>query len=158
MFQGGANRGDIVVLESRNLSKVISSSSDVIYGIAQEDVSEGEVFKVLIPEEYLDKTIYEISLDLQGGDIKTEFSYTGKVQSVPLSPGAYKLEVWGAQGGYRSSSSYGGKGGYSVGTLNLTSRQTVYVYVGGAGNTGKTSGGFNGGGSRTTYNGGRRCF
>lgn len=82
------------------------------------------------------------------------YPYTGKVQTVTLPKGTYKLEVWGAQGGYRSSSSYGGKGGYSVGTLTLKSKTTVYVYAGGAGNTGKTSGGFNGGGSRGTYNGG----
>lgn len=90
---------------------------------------------------------------IKKGDI-LNFAYTGKVQTVTLPKGTYKLEVWGAQGGYRSSSSYGGKGGYSVGTLTLKSKTTVYVYAGGAGNTGKTSGGFNGGGSRGTYNGG----
>lgn len=87
------------------------------------------------------------------GDI-LNFAYTGKVQTVTLPKGTYKLEVWGAQGGYRSSSSYGGKGGYSVGTLTLKSKTTLYIYAGGAGNTGKTNGGFNGGGSRGTYNGG----
>ena len=90
---------------------------------------------------------------IKKGD-KLNFAYTGKVQTVTLPKGTYKLEVWGAQGGYRSSSSYGGMGGYSVGTLTLKSKTTVYVYAGGSGNTGKTSGGFNGGGSRETYNGG----
>ena len=37
------------------------------------------------------------------------FAYTGKAQSVTLEPGKYVLECWGAQGGYRSNSSYGGK-------------------------------------------------
>ena len=83
---------------------------------------------------------------IKKGD-KLNFAYTGKVQTVTLPKGTYKLEVWGAQGGYRSSSSYGGMGGYSVGTLTLKSKTTVYVYAGGSGNTGKTSGGFNGGGS-----------
>ena len=81
---------------------------------------------------------------IKKGD-KLNFAYTGKVQTVTLPKGTYKLEVWGAQGGYRSSSSYGGMGGYSVGTLTLKSKTTVYVYAGGSGNTGKTSGGFNGG-------------
>ena len=82
------------------------------------------------------------------------FDYTGQQKQVDLLPGNYKLEVWGAQGGYRSSTSYGGKGGYSVGTLNLSNVTTLYAVVGGAGNTGGTSGGYNGGGSRDSYNGG----
>ena len=84
----------------------------------------------------------------------TDYAYTGAAQTVTLKPGRYKLECWGAQGGYRSSSTYGGKGGYSVGEISLEKQTTVYVYVGGSGNTGKTSGGFNGGGMRSTYNGG----
>lgn len=83
-----------------------------------------------------------------------EYAYTGNVVSVSLYPGVYKLEAWGAEGGYRSSASYAGKGGYSAGTLTLTETTTVFVRAGGSGNTGKTSGGFNGGGKRATYNGG----
>lgn len=82
------------------------------------------------------------------------YVYTGAKQTVTLKPGRYKLECWGAQGGYRSSSSYGGLGGYSVGEISLDKQTTLYVYVGGSGNTGKTNGGFNGGGKRATYNGG----
>ena len=86
---------------------------------------------------------------------KKNFSYTGSSQNITLPEGEYQLEVWGAQGGYRSSSDYGGKGGYSTGKLKLTdSSTTLNIYVGGSGNTGGTSGGFNGGGSRPTYNGG----
>ena len=87
------------------------------------------------------------------GDI-LNYDYTGAVQTVTLPKGTYKLECWGAQGGYRSGSSYGGHGGYSVGTITLKKATTLYVYVGGSGNTGGTSGGFNGGGKRNTYNGG----
>lgn len=88
------------------------------------------------------------------------YGYTGKVWTVTLSPGRHKLEVWGAQGGYRSSSDYGGKGGYSVGYLTLTKDTNVYIYVGGSGNSvdsatnGIYNGGFNGGGKRSTYKGG----
>ena len=88
---------------------------------------------------------------------ETTFSYTGSAQTynVPANATKLELEVWGAQGGYRSSSTYGGKGGYSIGTLSdLNGVQNLYVYVGGSGNTGRTSGGYNGGGSRDTYNGG----
>ena len=80
--------------------------------------------------------------------------YSGRGISITLQKGKYKLECWGAQGGYRSSSNYGGKGGKSTGTLTLNNTSTIYIYAGGAGNTGKTGGGFNGGGKRSTYNGG----
>ena len=89
-------------------------------------------------------------------EVVQPFVYTGSEQTwnVPAGVSEVKLEVWGAQGGYRSSSTYGGKGGYSVGTYSSTPGQTLYVVVGGSGNTGGTSGGYNGGGSRGTYNGG----
>lgn len=84
------------------------------------------------------------------------YDYTGGVQSITLPPGSYKLECWGAQGGYRLNdiSTYGGKGGYSVGELTLNEETTLYVQVGGSGNTGIYNGGYNGGGKRKTYNGG----
>ena len=94
-----------------------------------------------------------MATSIKTGDI-LNYDYTGAVQSVILPKGVYKLEVWGAQGGYRSSSSYGGKGGYSVGTITLTSETNIFVYVGGSGNTGKTAGGFNGGGRKYSYYGG----
>lgn len=96
---------------------------------------------------------------LSKGDI-LNCSYSGSKKSIVLPPGTYKLEVWGAQGGYRSNASYGGKGGYSVGTITLTEKTTVYLYSGGAGNTVTSAsssiypGGFNGGGYRYGYKGG----
>lgn len=90
---------------------------------------------------------------IKTGDI-LNYDYTGAVQTVTLPKGTYKLECWGAQGGYRSGATYGGYGGYSVGTLTLEADTQLFIYSGGSGNTGGTSGGFNGGGSRSTYNGG----
>jgi prepilin-type N-terminal cleavage/methylation domain-containing protein len=84
-----------------------------------------------------------------------DFEYTGSVQTLKIMcSGNYNLEVWGAEGGYRTSSTYSGKGGYSHGIVHLNQDDNLYIYVGGAGNTGKTAGGFNGGGARITYNGG----
>lgn len=89
----------------------------------------------------------------KAGDI-LNCPYSGSAKSIALPKGQYKLECWGAQGGYRSSANYGGKGGYSAGTIVLTEKTLIYLYSGGAGNTGKTNGGFNGGGKRSGYNGG----
>lgn len=74
------------------------------------------------------------------------FDYTGSVQTATLTPGTYKLECWGGQGGTYSSY-IGGYGGYSKGTITLTEATTVYVSVGGAGSSSSTAAGFNGGGT-----------
>lgn len=107
--------------------------------------------------QYEAPTVYDLTsttpTKIKTGDI-LNCPYSGSAKQITLPKGQYKLECWGAQGGYRSSSSCGGNGGYSVGILNLAQNTTVYLYVGGAGNTGKTAGGFNGGGRRSSYNGG----
>ena len=94
-----------------------------------------------------------------------EFDYTGgeQVFTVPHS-GYYKLEVWGAQGGYAASSTKGsgGYGGYSSGNIYLTKNTNLFVYVGGKGQDAQSvnkgyTGGYNGGASSkpwvNTYNG-----
>jgi hypothetical protein len=71
----------------------------------------------------------------------------------------YKLEVWGAGGGRRSSSyGAGGKGGYSTGIANLNQGDELYAIVGGYGGDGSSGsslvgGGCNGGGSTNYYGG-----
>ncbi|MDE7396063.1 MAG: hypothetical protein K2M95_08120, partial [Clostridiales bacterium] len=80
----------------------------------------------------------------------------GSAQSIKLPAGKYKLEVWGAQGGEGYyGNTYGGRGGYSYGTITLTSETTLYVAVGGKGsdtyrnektNGPASGGGWNGGG------------
>ena len=86
----------------------------------------------------------------------TTYSYTGSVQSVTLPAGTYKLEVWGAQGGYHEyTSKHGGKGGYSIGMITLSSPTTLYIVVGEQGKTGQSSGINNSSNSSgTSYNGG----
>lgn len=80
------------------------------------------------------------------------FGYTGSHQSLYLTPGTYKFQVWGAQGGsnaaystYGITAQSGGKGGYSEGQLTLTSARVFWIYVGGQGSS--SAGGWNGGGS-----------
>lgn len=92
-------------------------------------------------------------MTLSAGDI-LNYEYTGSKQTITLPKGVYKLECWGAQGGYRSNATYGGKGAYVTGTISLPSATTIHIYVGGSGRTGGTSGGFNGGGARSNHYGG----
>ena len=78
------------------------------------------------------------------------YSYSGSAKNVTLPPGTYKLECWGAQGGYCTDGYYGGKGGYSVGQLSIANALAIQVLVGG-------QNGYNGGGSSTgssSYNSG----
>ena len=90
---------------------------------------------------------------LEKGDI-LNCPYSGTYKTISLPAGQYKLECWGASGGYRSSSSYVGEGGFSKGTLTLLEDTDLYLYAGGSGNTGGSSGGWNGGGRRSSYPGG----
>ena len=57
------------------------------------------------------------------------FPYTGSVQSVTLVPGTYNIQMWGADGG-DSSNGTGGKGGYSFGTLVISSSTTLLYLCG----------------------------
>ncbi len=81
------------------------------------------------------------------------FNYTGASQTLAVSAGTYSLQCWGANGG----TSAGGKGGYSTGSITVTSPSTLYIYVGGAGTatnvTGSSNaaGGWNGGGNGSCY-------
>ena len=90
-----------------------------------------------------------------------EYNSTGGMQSLAVSQtGNYKLEVWGAQGGKTDilPATYIGpcKGGYSYGTKDVTSGNTLFRCVGVAGGDGiygnsnpaqGGSGGYNGGGN-----------
>ena len=81
------------------------------------------------------------------------YPYTGDYQTftVPRT-GYYKLEVWGASGGYTNDNRRGGYGGYSHGEMWLEEGTILYIYVGGSGGlvAGNTWGG-------SGYNGGGLC-
>lgn len=140
-----------------------TSSITVNIGVAGSDTNELGLTagKTLITDTF--NTGTEIT-EIPSGDTISKvynFDYTNSAQSQLLQKGKYKLEVWGAQGGYRSTSSKGGMGGYSYGMIELASDTTVYVYTGGFGGSGTSgcgsticAGGFNGGGYRYKYYGG----
>lgn len=87
----------------------------------------------------------------------TTFFYTGGVQTFTApQTGKYKLEVYGAQGGFHINSmatmTYSNqKAGYSVGEIMLEEGDTLYIAVGGQGGFGRIDtaglGGWNGGGA-----------
>ena len=88
-----------------------------------------------------------------GTNESKEFDYTGTYKIVEIqTDGFYRLETWGAQGGYAANETYrGGYGGYATGLTYLTKGTKLYVYVGGQGTDGPVKatqymGGYNGGG------------
>ena len=92
------------------------------------------------------------------------FDYTGTEQSLTIpQDGVYRLETWGAQGGFHyTSSAIGGYGGYSSGNINLEKGTIIYINVGStdlkycdASTGGFCYGGYNGGG-RSYYANGER--
>lgn len=107
----------------------------------------GEVSATVSQKPNMQSGTYAISFDMNGGINESTseaasvlFTTVGKNEYIVPSDGSYKIEVWGAQGGGN-----GGYGGYSTGTLNLNSGDTLYVNVGGQGKL--NAGGSNGGGA-----------
>jgi hypothetical protein len=83
----------------------------------------------------------------------TEWTYTGAVQSwdVPAGVGTLVFTMWGAGGGGgKTGGMYGGAGGFTTGTVNISTSSsiTLKIIVGGGGSRGTGSG--NGG---STYGG-----
>ena len=92
------------------------------------------------------------------GDMVFNFDYKGTEQifTAPVS-GTYRLETWGAQGGYPTfitESLNGGLGGYSSGLIELDNNAKIYINVGGKGGTGNKNGSENLYGGSGGYNGG----
>ena len=90
------------------------------------------------------------------------FAFTGAVQQfvVPCGITSVVVAAYGGQGANAqdrlSTAHAGGLGGTATGTLTVTPGETLYVNVGGQGNT-NGSGGFNGGASGGTSTAGTSC-
>ena len=122
----------------------IHFESDVMYSIKLTD-KLGNLIQ--LSDNFYIKYLYCLSAnDMRAMD----FLYTGSIQTKTLQPGQYQLECWGANGANGLVS--GGIGGYSRGTIIVSSPQTYYIYVGGIGLTGAPgAGGWNGGGNGGLY-------
>ena len=117
-----------------------------------------------VTDNLSDNTTFKVRAAVQVDAVR-DFEYTGAAQSftVPAGVTELTLEAWGAQGGngyYDSYDIYGGKGGYSTGTLVVNPGETIFVAVGGQGenatNVSSPSyicyGGYNGGGNSPANN------
>ena len=81
------------------------------------------------------------NLYFYSGETVFNFDYTGGEQTfiTPVS-GTYKLETWGAEGGYgitKGLHSQGGYGGYSEGKVYLKAGEKLYINVGQGGVNGE---------------------
>lgn len=97
---------------------------------------------------------------IEGVSYIMTYTYTGtyKTFTAPYD-GIYKIELWGASGGYASSTSYVGRGGYTSVYIKLNKDKKLYVYVGSQGEVtedenSEAAGGWNGGGACTSTCGG----
>ena len=106
-------------------------------------------------------TTYDLSTTtptkLVAGDI-INIPYTKTEKSITLPKGEYKFECWGGYGHYSTASDSSGHtygyGGYATGILDLKTKTTFYIYVGGRSTTTYSSsyydGGWNGGGGKAS--------
>jgi hypothetical protein len=117
------------LMSTYNLVNVIPAAKDIVAGDILNFKQTGS-FSV---SDYSAETAQAL---LNGG-----FNQ-GINKTITLPPGIYKLECWGAQGGKygklasgaitgTSSGNYGGKGGYSTGTLTLKKETQLFLYPGG---------------------------
>ena len=110
--------------------------------------------------EYDSESYLECELEKEETKKTWNYDYTGGEQNfVVPTTGTYKLEVWGAQGGYAYDinrvTGNGGYGGYSSGGIYLEKGSLLYINVGGKGEdncqTKSCAGGYNGGSSSTRW-------
>lgn len=93
-------------------------------------IDPGKPSKPDLPE--ITERIYNYSYDAN----KPFYTFTAPIKAT------YQIELWGAKGG----GTKGGKGSYVKGNIELNKGDTIYIYVGGQGDS-YGHGGYNGGGN-----------
>lgn len=130
----------------------------LIFGMITMLYSRNNVLNKIQKEVKGELTNSSLCTDLVG--TIWNFSYTGDEQQfVTPCDGIYMLETWGASGGYAydilRSTGGGGYGGYSVGSVSLNKTNTLFINVGGQGEsncqTTTCTGGYNGGSSSSKW-------
>lgn len=151
----------VTTIETKKGNKInIPAESNPIYEFDKYEIEKGTATidgtnvtptsdSLVIKVNYKEKTVYELAyIDVTTTTPEPYYEFKAKYD------GIYKLETWGAQGGYGSDETkyYGGYGGYSTGTIHLKRGETLYIVIGGKGNSAtakaaaKVIGGYNGGG------------
>ena len=152
--------GNIVVFNKNIKEYYVDSSSEVvniIYNISSayqiNNAGEHTLLlgnnKILVNVTTDTNEILTYTFNIYLESINVDYTGTEKELNI-LNSGNYKLEVWGASGGNYDETYHGGYGGYSLGTINLTKNDSLFINVGGAGTMGSRNGGLIAGG----YNGG----
>ena len=82
------------------------------------------------------------------------FDFFGDFYSIDFSPGKYRIELFGASGGYSTyrTTSFPGRGGYVSGEIYFNETKRLYLYIGGKGGNGSAIERYKGG--TAGYNGG----
>ncbi len=128
---GLATKNDAYQYFLGNTSKATQASNSYTY----TDITGSGIPKVTVKDKAGNTSTKELEKISQ-----INFEYVGQAQSITLPTGKYKLEVWGAQGGYGKKDGtikgLGGKGGYSIGYIDFKDIKNVSVRVGGKGTDG----------------------
>lgn len=143
---GGVDRQQWTIPSEEIGNLTVESGAGILHGVSTTFMKDVVVDAVCA--DYPDQH-YQIHFK----ERVRNFIYTGSPQMIYIPRGKFEMECWGAQGGSMAAGGYtgkGGRGGYTMGDLNLATPETFYVYVGGAGQGWNGSanhyGGWNGGG------------
>ena len=142
-----------------DLTPIIETYENTTYTIEKSTLKIGNnLVKINVSTQGMENSTYIFHVKRQeSNNLKTIYESTGSSEEyvVPYS-GYYEIELWGAAGGRGRTDyvldKYGGKGGYTKGTIYLEKGTILYFYVGGKGlNAASVSrcvgglGGYNGG-------------
>ena len=142
-----------------DLTPIIETYDNTTYTIEKSTLKIGNnLVKINVSTQGMENSTYKFYVKRQeSNNLKTIYESTGSSEEyvVPYS-GYYEIELWGAAGGRGRTNyvldKYGGKGGYTKGTIYLEKGTILYFYVGGKGlNAASVSrcvgglGGYNGG-------------
>lgn len=137
-----------------------SSAHVSVTGNGYLKIGVNNVITITVTHPNAATSVYTVTVVREGVPAQTVYNYTcTKAYQTFVAPatGDYKIELWGAQGGYgQTNAKYknrGGYGGYVSGIVRLKIDTVLYIYVGCQGANGASqskyiggAGGWNGGG------------
>lgn len=136
--------GNLSLAFTNEIPKTVSVSGAASYTYVEPNLTITDAISDIV----ISSTKFDYQMFAYNGTDGTD----GSIQTfVVPEDGVYKLEVWGAQGGYHISTLDGGYAGYSVGIVSLNKNDNLYINIGGKGlnasDINGAIGGYNGGGN-----------